>query len=288
MKRIIFALLHCDGHYMLSRNFGLQRVGDIGWVLRNYEIRRVSLGIDELMILDVSPQGSDRSVFHRDVERLVTECFVPVTVGGRLRSLTDVATCFAVGADKVLMNRAFFDAPALCEGVAATYGSQALVAGIDVVDAAEGRQTPPAGPKFVARSELRTHVRRVVEHGAGEVLVQSVDRDGTGNGLDLGLARTADTGSTPLILMGGVGHASHLSEGLRDDAVDAVATANLFNFIGDTLFSARARVRADDVPLATWANSGTNHLRDTLRQNLGFFGSGDGVGISGRSGCDQT
>jgi cyclase len=265
LKRLIFVLLHCDGHYMLSRNFGLQRVGDIGWVLRNYEIRRVSLGIDELMILDVSPQGSDRSVFHRDVERLVAECFVPVTVGGRLRSLTDVATCFAVGADKVLMNSAFFDAPALCEEVAATYGSQALVAGIDVVEAAEGRQTPPAGRTFVARSALRTHVRRVVDHGAGEVLVQSVDRDGTGNGLDLGLARTADTGSTPLILMGGVGHASHLSEGLGEVAIDAVATANLFNFIGDALRDARERVRADGVALAAWADQGFDHLRGALQ-----------------------
>ncbi len=266
MKRIIFALLHCEGHYMLSRNFRLQRIGDIDWVLRNYEIRRVSLGIDELMILDVSPEGSDRSVFHRDVERLVAECFVPVTVGGRLRSLEDVATCFAIGADKVLMNSAFFDAPTLCEGVAATYGSQALVAGIDVVDVAEGRQVPSDGRAFVARDRLRSHVRRVVEHGAGEVLVQSVDRDGTGNGLDLGLAQMADGGSTPLILMGGVGHGSHLSEGLRDDAVDAVATANLFNFIGDTFRDARDRVRSDGVTLATWADLGLDHLRGALQR----------------------
>jgi cyclase len=265
MKRIIFALLHCEGHYMLSRNFRLQRIGDIDWVLRNYEIRRVSLGIDELMILDVSPEGSDRSVFHRDVERLVAECFVPVAVGGRLRSLGDVATCFAVGADKVLMNSAFFDAPTLCEGVAATYGSQALVAGIDVVDVAEGRQATSDSRAFVARDRLAAHVRRVVEHGAGEVLVQSVDRDGTGNGLDLGLARMADSGSTPLILMGGVGHGSHLSEGLRDDAVDAVATANLLNFTGVTLRDARDRVRSDGVTLATWVDQGFDHLRGALQ-----------------------
>jgi cyclase len=268
VKRIIFALLHCDGHYMLSRNFRLQRVGDIEWVLRNYEIRRISLGIDELMILDVSPGGSGRSVFHGDVERLVAECFVPVTVGGQLRSLADVASCFAVGADKVLMNSAFFDAPSLCEGVAATYGSQALVAGIDVVDVAEGLQTTSDGRAFVPRDRLGEHVRRVVEHGAGEVLVQSVDRDGTGNGLDLGLARIADSGSTPLILMGGVGHGAHLSEGLCDDDVDAVATANLFNFMGDTLRDSRDRARSDGVSLAAWSDQAVHRLRDTLRAGI--------------------
>jgi len=265
MKRIIFALLHCNGHYMLSRNFRLQRVGDIDWVLRNYEIRRVSLGIDELMILDVSPEGSDRSVFHRDVERLVAECFVPVTVGGRLRSLEDVTTCFAVGADKVLMNSAFFDAPSLCEGVAATYGSQALVAGIDVIDDVETTRTAPSRP-FVGREALPAHVCRVIDCGAGEVLVQSVDRDGTGNGLDVSLAEQAESGVTPLILMGGIGQAKHFCQGMRSNAVDAVATANLFNFIGDALVETRALARADGVPLAAWQDDGFARLRGTLQK----------------------
>ncbi len=275
MKRIIFALLHCDGHYMLSRNFRLQRVGDIDWVLRNYEIRRVSLGIDELMILDVSRGDSDRSLFHRDVARLVEECFVPVTVGGCLRSRDSVAGCFEVGADKVLMNTAFFEAPELCEEVAATYGSQALVAGIDVMDDVEGLQDAN-GRQFVARDRLPTHVERVVEIGAGEVLVQSVDRDGTGNGLDLALAALADSGTTPLILIGGVGQAAHLSEGLRDPAVDAVATANLFNFIGDTLLESRAHARCDGVGLATWSDMNLDELRGVLSAP----GHGDGGAAS--------
>ncbi len=264
MKRIIFALLHCNGHYMLSRNFRLQRVGDIEWVLRNYEIRRVSLGIDELMILDVSPEVSDRFVFHRDVSRLVEECFVPVTVGGHLKSREDVATCFAVGADKVLMNRAFFDAPERCEEIAATYGSQALIAGIDVIDDVEGMQAALHRP-FVVRDALQAHVRKVVDSGAGEVLIQSVDRDGTGNGFDLSLAERAESGPAPLILMGGVGQASHLSEGLGASAVDAVATANLFNFIGDALLESRLQARSDGVLLAEWPDVGLEPLRGVLR-----------------------
>ena len=264
MKRIIFVLLHCDGHYMLSRNFRLQRVGDIDWVLRNYEIRRVSLGVDELMILDVSRGDSDRFVFHRDVARLVEECFVPVTVGGRLRSRDAVAECFEVGADKVLMNTAFFEAPGICEEVAATYGSQALIAGIDVIDDIEGLRDAHGRP-FVARDRLPTHVERVVELGAGEVLVQSVDRDGTGNGLDLALAALAGSGTTPLILIGGVGQAAHLSEGLRDSTVDAVATANLFNFIGDTLIEARNLMKSSGVRLARFG-ADFSTLRDVFAE----------------------
>jgi len=261
MKRIIFTLLHCDGQYMLSRNFRLQRVGDIDWVLRHYEIRRVSLGIDELMVLDVSAEGADRTTFFRDIQRLVEECFIPVTVGGWLRSRDDASACFAAGADKVLMNRAFLNAPAACEDVAATFGSQALIAGIDVVDSPHDVQTRP----FVGRSDLKARVAHAVALGAGEVLVQSVERDGTGNGLDLSLPALAESGSTPLILMGGVGQASHLSDGLRDDGVDAVATANLFNFIGDSLLDSRSHARETGVPIATWPQRDFDRLRGILR-----------------------
>jgi imidazole glycerol-phosphate synthase subunit HisF len=265
MKRIIFTLLHCDGHYMLSRNFRLQRIGDIDWVLRHYEIQRVSLGIDEIMILDVSRGDQEQSGFRRDVKRLVETCFIPVTVGGRLRSRDDVSQCFDSGADKVLINSAFFDNQGFCEGVAAVYGSQALIAGVDVVDGTDGMPESPPRP-FVGREQLREHIRRAVGHGAGEVLVQSVDRDGTGNGLDLSLVELAQTGPTPLILMGGVGQPSHIVDGLRNEAVDAVATANLLNFIGDTLIESRVQVQAEDSRLAMWSPENLERLRGTLQR----------------------
>jgi cyclase len=264
MKRIIFVLLHRDGYFMLSRNFRLQRVGDIDWVLRNYEIQRVSQGIDELMILDVSTTGSERTRFHRDVERLVEECFIPVTVGGRLLSSDAVATCFSIGADKVLLNQAFFIAPGLCEEVAATYGSQALIAGVDVGDELVASEVD-SGRRIVPQGSLADHVSAVTRLGAGEVLVQSVDRDGTGNGLDLRLAEAAAAGPVPLILMGGIGQASHISEGLSHDGVDAVATANLFNFIGNSLIDARDRARLDGVPLGRSSELGIEELREVLR-----------------------
>ena len=264
MKRIIFALLYSDGSYMLSRNFRLQRVGDIDWVLRNYEIRRVSLGIDELMVLDVSRGVRDRDGeerFRRDVSRLVEECFIPVTVGGHLRSIDHVARCFEVGADKVLMRTAFAHDPGFCEQVASRYGSQAVIAGIDV----SGENPPSAdvGP-WTEPGALTSQLDLVVHAGAGEVLVQSVENDGTGKGLDLRLAEDLMQVEVPLIMMGGIGHAAHIVEGLRSDAVDAVATANLFNFVGESLVEARAAARTDGVILAEWRSDGVEGLRDAV------------------------
>lgn len=275
MKRIVFALLHSDGSYMLSRNFRLQRVGDLDWVLRNYEIGRVSLGIDELMVLDVSPRPVVNGDLLRHVERLTAECFVPVTVGGWLRSMDDVARCFAVGAEKVLMNTAFFDDLGFCREIAATYGNQALVASVDVVEGVSVR-SPPAHRPFVGRQDLRAHVERMIEHGAGEILVQSVDRDGTGGGLDLSLVEVAACGSAPLIMMGGVGHSGHLTEGLRHPRVDAVATANLFNFIGDSLVAARRAARSAGVALPMWSSSDLERLRGILAPSHSGASGGPG------------
>ena len=252
MKRIIFTLLHADGAYMLSRNFRLQRVGDIDWVLMNYRIREVSLGIDELMILDVSRDAADRDRFRSEVRTLVEECFVPVTVGGRIASLDEAARLFDVGADKVLLNTAFHVDPGLCADVAGRYGSQALVAGIDV----RGQPMMAGHPRALGSVEpdgLERHAGRAVDIGAGEILLQSIDRDGTGNGLDLDLADRTGSLRAPLILMGGVGHARHIAEGLKHPAVDAVATANLFNFVGDSLVRTRNECRENGIDLATWS-----------------------------------
>jgi cyclase len=251
MKRLIFTLLYRDGHYLLSRNFRLQRVGDLEWVLRNYAIRTVSLGIDELMVLDLSESDERRDRFREEVRILGEECFVPLAVGGRIRSVDEVERLLAVGTDKVVLNTPFVADPGLCEAIAARFGSQALVAGIDV------RREPSLAPGvrdglLIAPEELASRVGRVLAYGAGEILLQSVDRDGTGNGLDLSLADDLGAIPVPLILMGGVGHADQIVAGLQHPAVDAVATANLFNFVGESLVEARRRCLDAGVLLPSW------------------------------------
>jgi imidazole glycerol-phosphate synthase subunit HisF len=264
MKRIIFTLLHADGAYMLSRNFRLQRVGDIDWVLTNYRIREVSLGIDELMILDVSRDATDRDRFRREVRMLVEECFVPVTVGGCITSLEEAARLFDVGADKVLLNTAFHVGPQLCAEVAGRFGAQALIAGIDV-----RRQPLEAGHPRASASihpdALERHAERAVDIGAGEILLQSIDRDGTGNGLDMDIVNRTASLRVPLIVMGGVGHAAHIVEGLQHPAVDAVATANLFNFVGDSLVRTRSECRARGVAIADWGTLNVDAVAGLLK-----------------------
>lgn len=265
MKRIIFTLLHHGGGYMLSRNFRLQRAGDIDWILRNYDILRVSAGIDELMILDVSDDESDRTRFESDVERLVEECFVPVTVGGRIIAPAIAERLFEIGADKVLINTGFVTHPQACLQIADRFGSQALIAGIDVLDGGieEGRRT--RSQSMVSRDGVPRRIAHARSCGAGEVLLQSVRHDGTGNGLEMDIVEHAGEVTVPLILMGGVGHADHIVEGLSDPRVDAVATANLFNFVGDGLEIARQRCLAAGVELPAWSWSDTAALRDALR-----------------------
>lgn len=263
MKRLIFTLLFCDGSYMLSRNFRLQRVGDLDWVLRNYAIRTVSLGIDELMVLDLSQSDDSRERFRDEVQILGEECFVPLAVGGRIRSVAEVERLLAVGTDKVVLNAPFVTNPGLCESIAGRFGSQAVVASIDV-----GRGPAPSCPvrdgPFVAPATLDLRLSQALQHGAGEILLQSIDRDGTGNGLDLALVDNLSAISAPLILMGGVGHADQIVAGLQHPAVDAVATANLFNFVGDALVEARRRCLAAGLRLATWEEQGLTRLDGCL------------------------
>jgi cyclase len=265
MKRLIFALLFQDGSYLLSRNFRLQKVGDIRWVLKNYSIREVSQGIDELMILDLSQTDTKRDQLREEVRILAEECFVPLTVGGRIRSLEEVGLLLSLGADKVLLNTPFFSEPKLCRQIAETFGSQVLVAGVDVsrkrdttLRSRQGCLLEPAG--------LSDHIRRAVDCGAGEIMIQSVDRDGTGNGLDLELAEDAGELPLPLILIGGVGHSEHIVEGLLAPRVDAVATANLFNFVGDALVRTRARCLERGVLMADWRGEDLGDLKGVLQK----------------------
>jgi len=265
MKRIIFTLLHRDGDYLLSRNFRLQRVGELDWVLKNYAIREVSLGIDELMVLDLSTNDVHRERFRDEVRILSEECFVPLTVGGRIRSVDEVERLLLVGADKVLLNAPFFADPDLCRAVAARFGSQALVAGIDVCR--EVASAPPGRAGLMVPPErIRTQVEHALACGAGEILLQSVDRDGTGNGLDLDHVASLEGLRVPLIVMGGVGHSGQVLEGLLHPLVDAVATANLFNFVGDALVRARTFAREHGVDLAAWSGAELSELEGACSQ----------------------
>jgi cyclase len=263
MKRMVFALLYRDGTYVLSRNFRLQRIGDISWVLNNYGILDVSQGIDELMILDVSAESGTRGQFRHEVATLAAKCFVPVTVGGGISTVDEADRLFSYGADKILVNTALTRAPQLVVDLATKFGSQAVVASVDV--SSDVTHVPEARRGLVVdRAEYVERIRAAVALGVGEVCIQSVDRDGTGSGLDLALAREVgvDAVPVPLILMGGVGRAEHFLLGLRTPGVDAVVTANLLNFVGDALVRSRQTVIEAGIEIPAWSSAALRHLRN--------------------------
>lgn len=267
MKRIIFAVLYDRGNYVLSRNFRRQQIGRLDWLLQNYRLLDVSMGLDELMILNV---GDDRCVdaaFLADVGQLSRSCFVPVTAGGGVRSIADAERLLEVGVDKVLLNQPFHDDPALCEAVAGRFGSQFLIQGIDVVRESEGSALAVVRRDGPAPWDVAQAVARGRETGAGEVLIQSVTRDGTGRGIEPALlAADAVDVTTPLVVMGGVGRASHIEEALHQDHVDAVATANILNFIGDAFVRIRADLIDRGMPLPTHDGPPVTEMRDALRE----------------------
>jgi len=268
-KRVIYALLYCEGYFMLSRNFRLQRAGDVNWLLKNYNFRKVAASIDELIIIDVSRSDPDRKKFLAVVAKVIDCCFVPVALGGRIDSFESAAEFIANGADKVVVNTAFDTSPDVVRRIADTFGSQCVIGAMDVRKGSDGsyevwsdQGTKSTGLNAFARYQL------MLQAGAGELLLQSIDKDGTGFGFDfdsLGIFQSPP--SVPVILFGGCGKGEHMLEALRRSDVDAVATANLFNFIGDGLQRARQELlAAGDLDLARWNAADIELFRAGVRQ----------------------
>ncbi|MEX0333126.1 HisA/HisF-related TIM barrel protein [Vibrio tubiashii] len=252
-ERLIFALIYNDGAFMQSRNFRLQRVGDINWLERNYKFQRISFSLDELVVLNASRKDKCSIEFSRMVSRLVDDVFMPIAAGGGIRSLRDADRLFESGADKVILNTALHDNPDVVREITDKYGKQSVVACVDykldlgtpVVYVEDG--------SIAIEDSLENYLLKVQEIGVGEILLNSIDKDGTGFGYDLDtINRVSELVKVPLIIMGGAGNETHLLEGLARKQVSAVATANLFNFIGNGLPNARKSLLNSGMNLARW------------------------------------
>jgi cyclase len=239
-KRLIFTLLYDSGSFMLSRNFRLQKIGDLNWLEDNYGFSTVGYAIDELVVIDVSRQSRNTPQFCEDLKQLTRDCFAPITAGGGIRTLEHVHQLLRSGADKVVINTSLHDQPELVEEIATEFGRQCIVASIDV-QKIDGTYQVFKNNGTVKVGESLEHVLlKCAGLPVGEIHIESIDRDGTGNGLDLEILEfVKHVKDLPLILMGGIGNADHIIAGLKDNRVDAVATGNLLNFVGDGLARAR-------------------------------------------------
>lgn len=239
---------------MLSRNFRLQKIGDINWLQKNYDFSKISFFIDELVVLNVSRNQNDINEFLRDLEKLTFGCFVPITAGGGIRSINYARNLLNSGADKIVVNTPIFENKELVENLSIKFGQQCIVASIDLKRKknSEYEIYSNSGMKLIDISP-DTIMKNINYNLVGELYLNSIDQDGTGQGFDLDIIKILPFDfSLPIILAGGAGNANHIITALKHSRVDAVATANLLNFVGDGLKSARKAVVTSGIKLAYW------------------------------------
>lgn len=268
-KRVIFTLLYANGSFMLSRNFRLQKVGDLRWLQKNYNFAQTAFSIDELIILDVSRNDRDAKKFGYHVSKIAEECFVPIAVGGGIRGVEQVRELLNTGADKVVVNTLVDTCPEAINEIAAEFGSQCIVAAVDVKHSAQTYSVWTENGTRQQPSSLAEWIRRILQLPIGELYLNSMDRDGTGQGYLLEMLDQLPNPMTiPVIMAGGAGKHQHLSAALLDHRVDAVATANLFNFVGDGLTKSRNAMIAAGFDLAHWNAEIAKELQRTVEGSL--------------------
>lgn len=252
-KRLIFSLIYSDGFFMQSRNFRLQKVGDFKWLENNYQFHNLASSLDELVILNASRKEPDFDHFSENVKKLAKTIFIPISAGGQIKNLIDIELLFNSGADKIVFNTKIFREPDFIRTVSKIYGAQSIVASIDYKNVNNQFKVFIDQGKFDTDLNIHEYIHRVENLGVGEIYLNSIDRDGTGFGYDLKpFNNNKIKTKTPIILAGGAGKTEHFKEGLQIDEINAVATANLFNFIGDGLKDSRKVLLKEHQNLASW------------------------------------
>jgi cyclase len=247
-KRLIPCLDVKDGRVVKGVRFvELRDAGDPVAAALAYDAQ----GADELVFLDITASHEGRAIMLDVVRRTAEGIYMPLTVGGGVRSLEDIRTLLRAGADKVSLNTAALERPALLTEAARAFGSQCIVAAIDAKTSAPGSwQVFTHGGRRPAGRDAVEWARAVEELGAGEILLTSMDRDGTGQGYDLALTRAvAEAVSVPVIASGGAGRLEHLREGVVEGRADAVLVASLFHFGQHTIAEAKRYLDEHGVPV---------------------------------------
>ncbi|MCG8416020.1 MAG: imidazole glycerol phosphate synthase subunit HisF [Pseudomonadales bacterium] len=232
-KRII-PCLDCDnGRVVKGVKFvDIRDAGDPVEVSKRY----CDAGADEITFLDITASHEDRNTTVETVRAIAGQVFIPLTVGGGIRTLEDIRTMLNAGADKVSINTAAVNNPEFVKEAAAKFGSQCIVVAVDAKRVSEAGEEPrweifTHGGRNPTGIEVISWVKRMVDYGAGEILLTSMDRDGTKIGFDLELNRAvSEAVSVPIIASGGVGNLEHLAEGVLEGKADAVLAASIFHF----------------------------------------------------------
>ncbi len=244
-KRIIPCLDVTNGRVVKGVNFvDLQDAGDPVEIAKNYNEQ----GADELTFLDITASSDDRDLILDIIESVAKQIFIPLTVGGGVRSVNDIRRLLNAGADKVSINTSAILNPELVREASNRFGSQCIVVAIDAKKVDDHWEIFTHGGRNKTGIDAIEWAKKMVDYGAGELLITSMDRDGTKSGFDLELTQLiSDSVEVPIIASGGVGNLSHLVDGVKFGKADAVLAASIFHFGEFSIKDAKDYMKKNDV-----------------------------------------
>ena len=248
LKRLIPCLDVDRGRVVKGTNFvDIRDAGDPVELAVHYDRE----GADELTFLDITASHENRDTILDVVARTADQCFMPLTTGGGVRTIEDIRKLLLAGTDKVAINTAAVKRPEFVKEAAEKFGSQCIVVAVDAKRVGEGRfEVFTHGGRNPTGIEAIGWARRMAEYGAGEILLTSMDRDGTKAGFDLPLTRTvADAVPIPVIASGGVGTLEHLAEGVKEGHASAVLAASIFHFGTYSIHQAKEHMAKAGIPI---------------------------------------
>lgn len=237
----------------MSRNFDLQEVGDVNWLLENFQFNSLIRSIDELVILDVSRGVPNHKLFFDTVDIISKEAFMPLSLGGRINSEDEAELYFKNGADKVVINSLYFTNPKEVLKIIKRYGLQSITCSVDYKLIEGSKTVLTNNGSYNTGIELNNYISEIKKIGFGDLIINSIDRDGLGYGYDFDtINEIFSITNSPIVASGGAENEEKLYDGIIKEYISAANTTNIFNFVFDGLKDAREHILSKGVDLPNW------------------------------------